>query len=225
MLLTAGVAAHDRITTQVTWARDIAPLVQARCVRCHHEGGRGPMPLTTYEQARPWAKAIKEEVLARRMPKWHAARGYGSFVNDPSLSPFEIALLVAWIDGGAPRGAAASAVPGIAQPEMGEPSGRTQTVPCNNLPALSGRLVAVRPRLDPGDSVGISVRHPDGRQDVVAWIRNFEPDFEETYWLRAPIELKRGTRLIAQAGGRCTLTLWIDDASSRRSPPERPSPR
>ena len=54
--------------------------------------------------ARPWARAIKEEVLTRRMPKWQAARGYGDFSNDPSLSPFEIALMVAWADGGAPRG-------------------------------------------------------------------------------------------------------------------------
>ena len=61
------------------------------------------MPLTSYEQARPWAKAIREEVLTRRMPKWHAARGYGEFANDRSLTPFEIALVVAWVDGGAVR--------------------------------------------------------------------------------------------------------------------------
>ncbi len=62
------------------------------------------MSLASYEAARPWARAIKEEVLTRRMPKWQAARGYGDFSNDPSLSPFQIALVVAWADGGAPRG-------------------------------------------------------------------------------------------------------------------------
>ena len=62
------------------------------------------MSLATYEDARPWARAIKEEVMTRRMPKWHAVRGYGDFSNDPSLSPFEIALIAAWADGGAPRG-------------------------------------------------------------------------------------------------------------------------
>ena len=76
---------------------------------CHSPGGRAPMPLTTYEEARPWAKAIKEEVLARRMPKWHVVRGYGDFKNDPSLSAFEIALVAAWADGGAPASAKASA--------------------------------------------------------------------------------------------------------------------
>ena len=67
------------------------------------------MPLTTYDETRPWARAIKEQVLTRRMPKWHAARGFGAFANDPTLTPFEIALLVSWVDGGMPRDARALA--------------------------------------------------------------------------------------------------------------------
>lgn len=67
------------------------------------------MPLTTYDQVRPWARAIKEQVLARRMPKWHAARGFGAFSNDPTLTPLEAALVVAWVDGGLPRGGATGA--------------------------------------------------------------------------------------------------------------------
>ena len=63
------------------------------------------MPLTTYEEVRPWARAIKEQVLTRRMPKWHAARGFGAFSNDPSLTPLEMALIASWVDGGLPRGA------------------------------------------------------------------------------------------------------------------------
>src|SRR5688572_28820059 len=101
--------AHDRITTKITWERAIAPIVEARCVSCHSPGGKAPMPLTTYEEARPWAKAIKEEVLARRMPKWPMVRGYGDFRNDRSLSSFEIALMAAWADGGAPAFAKATA--------------------------------------------------------------------------------------------------------------------
>ncbi len=63
------------------------------------------MPLTTYEEVRPWARAIKEQVLTRRMPVWHAARGFGAFRNDPTLTPVEMAMVVAWVDGGLPRGA------------------------------------------------------------------------------------------------------------------------
>ena len=94
----AVVAAHDPITTRVTWSGEISRIVQARCVTCHSPDGRGPMSLKTYEDARPWARAIKEEVMTRRMPKWHAVRGYGDFSNDPSLSAFEIALVAAWAD-------------------------------------------------------------------------------------------------------------------------------
>jgi hypothetical protein len=104
-----SVFAHDPITTKVTWEREIAPIIQARCVSCHSPGGAAPMPLTTYAEARPWARAIREEVLTRRMPKWQVVRGYGDFWNDPSLSPFEIALITAWADGGAPASAKASA--------------------------------------------------------------------------------------------------------------------
>src|SRR4030095_9758054 len=93
--------AHDRITTRVTWTREIAPIFKARCEGCHRSDSA--IPLRTYQEARPWAAAIKKEVLARRMPKWAAARGYGDFANDPSLSPFEIALITAWVDGGAPE--------------------------------------------------------------------------------------------------------------------------
>lgn len=63
------------------------------------------MPLTTYDETRPWARAIKEQVVARRMPKWQAARGVGAFRNDFTLTPFEIALIVSWVDGGLPKGA------------------------------------------------------------------------------------------------------------------------
>ncbi|MEX2660677.1 MAG: hypothetical protein WD227_02060 [Vicinamibacterales bacterium] len=104
------LSAHDPISTKVTWEREIGPLVQARCVSCHSPGGRAPMSLMTYEEARPWARAIREEVLTRRMPMWHIVRGYGDFSNDPSLSPFEVALFAAWADGGAPASAKATAV-------------------------------------------------------------------------------------------------------------------
>ena len=62
------------------------------------------MPLTTSDELRPWAAAIREQVLSRRMPKWHAARGYGAFVNDPTLTPYEQAVWISWIDAGMPEG-------------------------------------------------------------------------------------------------------------------------
>ena len=108
--LAAGLAAcavltsaHDVITTQITYTREISRLIYSRCAGCHHEGGRA-FSLTSYEAARPWAKAIKEEVLNKRMPPWHAVKGFGDFRNAPPLTQREIDLLVNWVEGGAPRG-------------------------------------------------------------------------------------------------------------------------
>ena len=98
-------AAHDPITTKVTFTREISAILAARCVTCHSTRGSAPMPLTTYAEVRPWARAIKEQVLTRQMPKWHAARGFGAFANDPTLTPLESALIVSWVDGGLPEGA------------------------------------------------------------------------------------------------------------------------
>jgi mono/diheme cytochrome c family protein len=93
--------AHDRISTSVTWDREIGPLVERRCASCHtHEGFA--FPLTSYEQARPWAVAIKEVTLAGEMPPWGAAPGVGHFANDRRLTRHEIELIAAWVDGGAP---------------------------------------------------------------------------------------------------------------------------
>src|SRR5262249_16109863 len=78
---------------------------------CHRAGEAAPMPLTTYSETRPWAKAIKEAVLSRRMPPWHADPNVGHFRNDLSLSAHEIATIRSWVDAGAPEGDLADAPP------------------------------------------------------------------------------------------------------------------
>ena len=173
------------------------------------------MPLTTYEQARPWARAIKEEVLTRRMPKWHAARGYGAFSNDPSLSPFEIALFAAWVDGGAPRGADASK-PAIEERQPAAPDDvrkeREVSVPCRDQRLPEGSLVAVQPSLAPGRSIGLAVQLPNRTTEVVAWIRDFNPKFPEVYRLRTEIDLPRGSRLVVEtddATEGCRIALTV----------------
>jgi hypothetical protein len=102
-LTTRPVETHPRITTTLLWAKDIAPILQRRCFSCHSPNNVA-MSFTTYAEARPWAAAIREEVLTRQMPPWSAVAGYGRFENDPSLTQGEWDLLVAWVDGGAPSG-------------------------------------------------------------------------------------------------------------------------
>ena len=211
----AVVAAHDPITTRVTWTGEISRIVQARCVTCHSPDGRGPMSLRTYEDARPWARAIKEEVMTRRMPKWHAVRGYGDFSNDPSLSAFEIALIAAWADGGAPRGVEAdaramSAATSATHDKVVAPApSRDVTLPCGEQPLPEGTLLAVQPALEPEQSAGIAVRLPDGRREIVAWIKGFDPEFPTTYRLRIPLVLPPGSAIATEARGTCALTLTI----------------
>src|ERR1051326_7798411 len=87
-----------------TFTKDVAPILQARCQTCHRPGEAAPMSLLTYQEARPWAKAIKEAVVLKRMPPWFADPHYGKFRNDRSLAQRDIDTLVSWADLGAPEG-------------------------------------------------------------------------------------------------------------------------
>src|SRR6266702_7282255 len=91
---------------QITFAKDVVPSLQAKCQNCHHTGGMAPMSLVTYEEARPWAKAMKQRVETRVMPPWHLDKTVGiqRFQNDLSLSDEQIATIVRWVDEGAPLG-------------------------------------------------------------------------------------------------------------------------
>jgi len=99
LLLSGGLMA-----AAPTFSKDVAPILYNRCAECHRAGEAAPMALTSYQEARPWAKAIKAAVLQRKMPPWLADQHYGSFANDRRLSNKEIETLAAWADGGAPEG-------------------------------------------------------------------------------------------------------------------------
>jgi hypothetical protein len=87
-----------------TFAKDVAPILYSKCVSCHRPGEVAPMSLLTYEQVRPWSRAIKQKVVSREMPPWGADPRFGKFANDMSLTDEQIQTLVAWVDGGAARG-------------------------------------------------------------------------------------------------------------------------
>jgi mono/diheme cytochrome c family protein len=88
-----------------TFAKDIAPIVYNHCAQCHRPGEVAPMSLLSYEDVRPWAKAIKSKVVSREMPPWGADTSQSlKMRNDPSLSQAQIDAVVAWVDGGSPRG-------------------------------------------------------------------------------------------------------------------------
>jgi len=99
-------AAQKPADKAVTFSKDVAPILQKSCVACHRPGEMAPMSLMTFEDARPWARAIKTRVASREMPPWHLDRSIGiqKFKDNPSLSDAEIATVVAWVDGGAAKG-------------------------------------------------------------------------------------------------------------------------
>src|SRR5579863_7582246 len=109
MLVLAGVEtarAEEPAAGQVTFTKDVARILQARCQVCHRPDTFAPMSLLTYEDARPWAKAMKQKILAREMPPWYIDKNVGirNFSNDVSLTDQEIATIVKWVDSGAPKG-------------------------------------------------------------------------------------------------------------------------
>src|SRR5688572_25589510 len=97
-------------TADVTFAKDIAPILQRSCQNCHRPDGVAPMPLVTYEEVRPWARAIKTRTgigpRAGVMPPWYVEKTLGiqHFKDDPSLSDEEVLKIARWADNGAPLG-------------------------------------------------------------------------------------------------------------------------
>jgi mono/diheme cytochrome c family protein len=88
----------------VTFAKDVAPILYKSCVECHRPTMFAPMSLMTYDDARPYARSIKQRVVSRAMPPWGADPAHGTFKNDPRLSEKEIETIVSWVDGGAAKG-------------------------------------------------------------------------------------------------------------------------
>ncbi|HYL76991.1 MAG TPA: thiol-disulfide isomerase [Bryobacteraceae bacterium] len=103
-LCSAIVASAATAPTQITFYKDVLPVLQKDCQTCHRPGEAAPMSFISYDSTRPWAKAIKTAVLTKKMPPWYADPHYGKFSNDRSLSQAEINTLVSWADAGAPAG-------------------------------------------------------------------------------------------------------------------------
>ena len=104
-LLLGTVAAGAEAAEGVpTFTADVAPILYENCVACHRPNHLAPMSLISYDDVRPWARAVKSKVVSREMPPWGADSSVRAYRNDASLSQDEVDLIAAWVDGGAPRG-------------------------------------------------------------------------------------------------------------------------
>src|SRR5262249_24285241 len=107
--LVASSDSADGITkskADVTFNKDVRPILFRSCVECHGPGEAAPMSLLSFKDARPWARSIREKVLSREMPPLHADPRVGQFSNDPRLTQAEIDAITTWVDGGAKEGEA-----------------------------------------------------------------------------------------------------------------------
>src|ERR1700730_16908968 len=114
--LTTGVVtlAAD---SPVTFHKDVEPILQRTCQTCHRPGQVAPMSFLTYQNVRPWAKAMKAAVLARKMPPWFADQQHGHYLNDRSLKQSDIETIAKWADAGAPEGDAKDAPAPVQWPD------------------------------------------------------------------------------------------------------------
>lgn len=206
--------AHDPITTKLTWTQEISRLVYKHCASCHREGGAA-MRLTTYAEARPWAKAIRDEVLARRMPPWGPVKGVGHFAGDPSLSLPELEMFVLWVEGGAPEGDPAllpSKLPAVPAPTPPLRVGREVAVSRSAVLDKAATVVALRPvGLRDNESLEAWATRPDGTLERLIWLKDYRTAFALDYRLRAPLRLPRGTRIeVRSAAAGASLILLCD---------------
>lgn len=118
-LISAQAGSDSNVSANVTFHKDVEPIIQKDCQSCHRPGQIGPMSLMDYRQVRPWARAIRDKVLKREMPPWFADPAHGSFANDRSLSREEIETIAKWVDAGAPEGDPREAPPAVQWPAEG----------------------------------------------------------------------------------------------------------
>ena len=190
-----GARGHDIITTAITYDKDISRIVNAHCASCHHPGGMA-FSLMTFADARPWAVAIKEETLRRRMPPWGAIKGFGEFRNDQALTPEEMERIVSWTDGGVPEGEPKDLPepPKSLEPETfhhakGELSA-TGDFALNHAFTLDGLWPEQLPEKG---SFQITAQLPDGSIQPLLWLKDYKMEFGHPFLFQMPLNLPAHT--------------------------------
>lgn len=217
--------AHDPITTQITWNRDVSRIVYAHCGSCHHEGGQS-FSLMSYKDARPWAKAVKEEVLERRMPPFAAVKGFGEIRNDEALTQEDLHIIADWVEGGSPEGDDPKLLPKM--PDFNTPAAQAPNIAAKttgtggaaggSTPQLiaGGTLTLKEPTtligaragaMAEGASVQAVVQKPDGTIEPLIWIYDYKPKYDRAYYFKKPLALPAGSKIDVYPANGGTLAL------------------
>jgi len=187
------VRGHDVITTKLTWSKEVSRVVFARCAGCHRPEGKA-FSLLKYEEARPWAKAIQEEVLRRRMPPTNA------------------------VEGGAPEGDVNLLPPTPKPAEVAAPSlvGRRIPMRGNLKLTAAARVLGVEMgEMAPGTSFKLVAEKTDGTRVPLIWIEGFSLAASRVYEFREAVQLEAGARVVAYPRDGVELRL-ITGSSQRR---------
>ena len=218
LLGTHRTSSHEPVTTKIRFNKEIVRIFQDHCLGCHQPGSHTKVFLHNYAAARPWAKAIKEEVLERRMPPVQAVKGFGRFDDDYGLTQHEVDQIVAWVDGGTPKGDDKDLPPEQVQTanrETGDSRMRTIALRASEeIPAGAERFrietsikmpahmeaIAIRPLLFPfAQSLEVTAYRPDGTTEVLVWAQDHRYDWQPTLYFKEPVRLPKGTRVRAVA--------------------------
>jgi len=198
--------AHDIITTNLTFTRDVSRIFARHCLSCHGEGSS--IPLTTYTEARPWAVAIKEQVLGRSMPPWGAVKGFGDLSPDNGLTQEDILIIAAWVIGGAPQGDPQFLTKQQAKPLVpaSPPTKDGLTIDTRTELKEPLQILGVRPLPQATvDSSRVTARLPDGAVQPLVWLYHFDPKYGHTFAFRKPLEVPKGTVIEASSPLRFAL--------------------
>ena len=205
LLLVAPNRAHDVITTKLTYSRDISRIFLKRCTGCH---AGASIPFASYQQVRPWAVDIKEQVLSRQMPPWGAVKGFGNLWPDRALSQEEIMMIAAWVVGGAPEGDPkllpkdSSAPSDASSPKVREgPIVQTQRRLLKSI-----QIIGIRPiPKTPVESARLSAQLPSGAIVPLVWLYQFDPKSGHDFMFRDPLLAPAGTIIESSAPLRFVL--------------------
>ena len=198
-LSTATTLAHQTVVSQYTFARDVAPILAARCGGCHVDGGTAS-PLTRYQDVKAKSWRIQQELLSRRMPPWYAEPGVSAFAGSESLTPNEFDVLMTWAAGGTPEG---RSQPGRAASRAAEPAAPTPAAPVRTL-LVDGtgmnilqpvRVTALRPIRGPEEAtVSLTIVAPNGARRLLARLLLRER-WSRRYAFVAPITIDTNSRI------------------------------
>jgi hypothetical protein len=193
-----NLRAHDPSGTPITWNREISRIVYERCASCHRDGGSS-FSLMTFQDAQPYASAIKDSVLARRMPPWGAVKGFGNFRNDAGLTQEQMGVVADWVEGGITRGNNPKSLPPV--PKFEKPA--TFAIPRGAI-AVTGEtkleravtLDGVYPdRVPAGASMQVVAVRPDGDIEPLVWLYEYAERERHPFLFRKPVALPAGTRI------------------------------